>query len=349
MNPVIIADRPIGPDEAPLLLPDIGTFFNQDTALAKTMIKQLKKSGAVIVKGEILHDPNVCLDDGTVESYYSYNKSGLISESYRELIERKALSFNAYEEIFSECREQNLPFVVSVYDVEGANFSYDLGVSALKIASSNIVHEALIRHIAKIGLPMIIDTGYSTMDEIARGVGWARESGAKDIVVEYSPPAPPEPVCKQNIRVLHTLATALDCHVGLSDHHHGPEMLYAAAALGASVVEKGICQDGSQEDQDVAHALPIGQFEEVNRVCQLIKQGLGDGVFPAEVKHKKSRMCITTGDNDRAEGEVLSMETVGFAWPVKGVPVENWSLVEGWKLRHKMSKGVPITWADIEP
>jgi len=349
MDIVTIAGRDVGAGQPPLFLPDIGTFFNRDTTLAKEMIVRLKQGGAEIVKGEILHDANVCLDDDTEEFYYSNGQGKMVAERYRALIERKVLSLNAYEDILSECTRQGLPFVVSVYDIKGANFAYEMGAEALKIASSNIVHEVLIRHLAKLGRPMIIDTGYSTMDEIARGVGWARQSGAKDIIVEYSPPAPPAPVSKQNIRVMQTLQNIFNCPAGLSDHHHGPEMLYAATGLGAAVVEKGICHDKNLDDQDVSHALPISQFDEINRTCRTIFEGMGCSTFPSKVRQKKSRMCITTGVQDCQKGTVLDKNTVGFAWPVKGISVEYWSLIEGWRLRHSLPKGVPVTWADIEP
>ncbi len=348
MATIEIAGRPVGPGHAPLVLPDIGTFFNRDTDAAKAMVAQLKAGGAEMVKGEILHDPDVCLDDDTEESYYAPARGEMVKERYRALIERKVLPLSAYEEIFAGCTRAGLPFVVSVYDFRGADFAREIGAAALKIATSNIVHEPLIRHVAALGLPVIIDTGRSTMSEIARALQWARSAGASALIVEHSPPPPPAPVDQQNLRVLEVFAAAFACPVGLSDHHAGPEMLYAAAALGASLLEKGICRDDNPDDQDVGHALPAGRFREVNETCQTIFRGLGDGQLPLAPPRKLARMGLAAG-RDLDAGDVLSLETARFAFPAKGIPVEHWSLVEGWRLRRPVAKGLPITWADVEP
>ena len=43
--------------------------------------------------------------------------------------------------------------------------------------------------------------------------------------------------------------------MALSDHHHGTEMIIAATAMGAHIIEKGACPVGMENDQDVNHAM----------------------------------------------------------------------------------------------
>ena len=57
----------------PIFFPDIGTFFNQDIKLAKKLIKKLVNSGAEIIKGEILHDPDIVLKMNVKEPYLKNN------------------------------------------------------------------------------------------------------------------------------------------------------------------------------------------------------------------------------------------------------------------------------------
>jgi sialic acid synthase SpsE len=110
-------------DQPPLFLPEIGTFFNHDHDLAKTLVTQIRDAGAEIVKGEVLHDPDVVLDDDTPESYLS--KSGeRVTERNRDLIERKVISLGRYEELFRYCRQTGLGLVLSVYDFKGAEFAH---------------------------------------------------------------------------------------------------------------------------------------------------------------------------------------------------------------------------------
>lgn len=340
---------PVADGAPPLLFPDIGTFFNQDMAVAEDLVRRLHSAGAELIKGEILHDPNIALDDDTLEVYLTRD-GRRVEERYRALIERKIVPFAAYERLFGLCKSLGVRFLLSVYDFRGAEFARDIGACALKIASSNIVHRPLIEHVARLGLPMIIDTGKSTLEEIARAVQWAEDAGEERIVIQHSPEAPPAALENHNLRMLVTLRQAFDRPVGLSDHHAGDEMLYAAVALGAHAVEKGVCPDNLLQDQDVHHAMPISRAEEVFAKCRRIHLALGSGVRHLRRDREKyiSRMGLAAARDIHA-GEPLTMEEVRFAFPAKGIPVEHWEVVQGWRVRHPIRRGEPIRWQDVEP
>lgn len=344
-----IAGRRVANDAPPLFLPDIGTFFNQDLELAREMVARLKEAGASVIKGEILHRLELCLDDGTQERYYDPQK-GFVAERWRDLMARKVVPLDRYARLFEECRKQGMALVLSVYDRSGADFARQIGAEALKIASANLVHQPLIEHVAGLGLPMLIDTGKASLDEMARAVQWAQDAGAAAICLQHSPLAPPTPLTEHNLRMLQTFRAIYGFPVGLSDHHAGEEMLYAAAALGAAVLEKGVCRDDNPADQDVAHALPIGQVAEVMRKCANIQAALGAPMryLRADAPRHNQRMGLVAAADLKA-GDALTLEAVEFAWPNVGVPVEHWGLVRSWRARRALARGAVIRWQDVEP
>ena len=117
-----------------------------------------------------------------------------------------------------------------MYDIEGAKFAKSNGVSALKIASS-IVHKPLISFCAKLNLPIIIDTGDSTIEEIDRAIGWWKcESKSGHLIIQHSPYPYPESLDNHNLNFMVNLGKIFNLPYGLSDHHVGNEMLYAATA-----------------------------------------------------------------------------------------------------------------------
>ena len=244
-------------DRGVLFLPDIGTFFNDDIALALRMVDQLSEAKIPVLKAEILHNADICLKTDLKESYYSSTKGQMVHESYREIIERKVVALGDYEKIFTRVKAVGCELVVSVYDNEGVDFAIDHGVIAIKIASSNITHKPLIDYVAKTDKTILLDTGHSSLEEISRAVNWFNDAGKKDIIIQHSPLAPPAPVSEQNLKLMQKLGSSFGLPYGLSDHHIGEEMLYAAAALGACVVEKGVCPDNLEDEQDRAHALNI--------------------------------------------------------------------------------------------
>ena len=95
----------------------------------------------------------------------------------------------------------------------------------------------------------------------------------KKIIIEHSPLAPPTNVKFHNLLFMKTLQKTFNYNVGLSDHHDGNEMLYAATALGAVIVEKGVCVDRNKINQDVAHSIQIDELKEVNKKIQNISRG----------------------------------------------------------------------------
>ena len=246
-----IGPFPLDPAQPPLFLAEIGSYFNGDVALAAQMIRQVIAARdavpelPLVLKTEILDDPEICLPGDTTETYAAKDGRTRV-ENYRALIERKVVPLQDYAGLFRLCTDAQVPFVVSVYDFRAADFAADHGASALKIASSNLVHVPLIRHVARKGLPMLIDTGRSTIAEVHRAVATARAAGCEDIVIQHSPDGHPALPKAHNLRIMQTYLQAFGLPVGLSDHHVGVEMLYMSVALGATLLEKGVHVDADE-------------------------------------------------------------------------------------------------------
>jgi len=353
-GPLLLGTTPVGPDHPPVFLAEIGTLFNQDVGLARDMVEQVRRSREAVrhtpllLKGEILHTADICLDDDAVENYYS--RSGEhCAERYREVIERKVVPLDQYRAIFGLCTD--LPFVLSVYDLEGADFAADIGAVALKIASSNVTHVPLIRHVARLGLPMLIDTGRSTLPEIERAVSTARDAGCDRLLTEHSPDGHPALPENHNLRMLWTLARTFGAPVGLSDHHAGEEMLYLSVALGASLVEKGVTLDPDALDQDVSHALPLTELVRVANTlhdCWLaLGQDVRDLTTPIEMLGSSARMGLVAR-RDLHAGDPVDLDHVTFAFPRKGIGAEEWDEVCGRTLGRDLPAGSVIDRGDLK-
>ena len=326
-----------------VFLPDIGTFFDNDLLEAISIIDRLADAGFTFLKGELLHDPDICLKSDFQESYYSSSADSILSENYRSLIERKVVSLQTYSKIFSHAIKRGLSVVVSVYDKEGAEFAERVGVKSLKLASSNITNLDLIRHLSSSSLPIIIDSGHSSLEEIARAINVFNDNNKFDLIVQHSPPAPPEPVSSHNLKFMTTLGAAFGLPFGLSDHHEGDEMLYAATAMGALVVEKGVCMDSKGDDQDRAHALNISSAASVLRKINNISDALGSGTrYLARSRTKyRARPCLFAKQALSA-GDLFTVDNLGIAFPLIGVGSEYLLDLVGLRSNVDIPKGSPI-------
>lgn len=355
LGPFALAD-----DAPPVFLAEIGGFFGQDIALARRMIGEIiaacrtVPAQPALLKTEILHDADVCLPGDTLETYAS--KAGAVKrENYRALIERKVVPLARYAELFALCRREAMPFLVSVYDFAGADFAVGEGAAALKIASGNIVHVPLIRHCAgacvRAGLPLLIDTGRASLAEVHQAVAVARAAGCHDIVVEHSPDGHPALPKAHNLRILQTYRQAFGVPVGLSDHHVGVEMLHMAVALGAAIIEKGVHVAPDDLDIDISHTMDLRDLPRelsVLRDCWLAmgKPARDPAAAIEGVIGTSQRACLVAR-RDLGPGDPVSLDTIRFAWPCRGIPVQHWDLVAGWTLARAVPAGTPIDWSDV--
>ncbi len=331
-----------------LFLPDIGTFFNQDIELASSTIDKLVGSGIKVVKGEILHDINVCLNTQANEQYYSLKNKEFIQENYFHLISRKIVSLDNYSILFKRIKNSGAEFIVSVYDPIGADFALSEGAIAIKVASQNITNLVLIEHVSKIDLPLIMDTGHSSIEEISIAVSVAKRFLKNILILQHSPLGPPALVREHNLDFMRTLGNIFNTGYGLSDHHSSEEFLYAAAALGACIVEKGVCMDNLIDEQDRAHALNISKVKEVVIKLKNIVDGMGNGVrsLSADRTRYHCRMCIYALESLR-RGDSIKRSNVGLAMPLLGIGAEYYEKVQNQTVNKDIQKGTPLQWEDL--
>ena len=128
-------------------------------------------------------------------------------------------------------------------------------------------------------------------------------------------------------------------------------MLYVSVALGASVLEKGIYFDPQELDQDIAHSMGIDDLTRVLRAVNDSWVALGKAERDPQLKidwviGTSQRQCLVA-NRDLQAGDAITLETVRFAFPCKGVPVEHWDLVSSWRITAPVKSGQPIRWEHV--
>jgi sialic acid synthase SpsE len=329
--------------------PDLDVYFKRDIALAIAMVAKLQAFGVRTIKAAALHDADCCLASDATTQYHVAGR-GQVTESYRSIIERHVVPLDDLRRICGAVRDRGLDLVLSVYDLPGIALAREFGAVAIKIPSSNIVHAPLIRAAAATGLRLVLDTGKSRLAEIDRAVEWARAAGAADLLVQHSPPGPPAPAHAAQLAALPMLKARYGVPVGLSDHHAGIDLLPLAVALGAAVLEKGVCADDAAPDIDLAHALPISKVPRALEAIRLASDAVGSGSLEARetLAAPADRMGLVAA-RDLQAGERIGTATVRFAFPAAGIPVEQWDEVAGRALVRPLSKGEPVPPSALAP
>ena len=149
----------------PFLIAEIGINHNGDVELAKKLIQSAKNAGFDSVK----------FQKRTIELVYSkeildQKKESPWGTTQREQKEGLEFGHDQYLEIDKYCKELNIEWFASAWDVESLKFLDQFKCKYQKIASAMIVDLNFLNEVAKRKIHTFISTGMSTEKDIDRAV-----------------------------------------------------------------------------------------------------------------------------------------------------------------------------------
>ena len=158
---------------------------------------------------------------------------------------------------------------------------------------------AYLRYIAKYGMPIILSTGMSQMDEIRNAVSVIEEEGNKRLCLLHCVSIYPPEIDTIRLNNILGLRDHLpEYPIGFSDHTLGVEVPSAAIALGACMIEKHFTLDKTKIGMDNQMALEPEEMFQLVEYCNNVHKAIGGKeriVFQAEMGTKKAyekKRCI---------------------------------------------------------
>lgn len=261
-----------------LIIAEAGVNHNGDISLAHRLVDAAADAGADTVKFQTF------VADAVVTEYAeaaAYQRNAVGDNSQREMLRRLQLDRKAHEELIGHCRDRAIQFCSTAFDDASIDLLHDLGMPFWKIPSGEITNLPYLRRIASFNQPVLLSTGMSTMEEVEAAVH-ALETEAlprQAITLMQCVTSYPAPVEDSNLRVLASFSQEFPgTSVGYSDHTAGLETAYAAAALGATVVEKHFTLDRSLAGPDQSASCEPAEFAEMVCGIRAIEAALGDGI-----------------------------------------------------------------------
>ena len=260
---------------------EIGINHNGDLEVAKKLIDVAVEAGCDAVK----------FQKRTIEKVYSKDVLDTPRESPwgKTTKEQKlGLEFGKaeYDTIDQYCKEKNIEWYASSWDVDSQLFLQNYNLKHNKVASAMLTNHKLLEVIAKERKPTFISTGMSTIDEIRDGVKIFKKYDCI-FSLQHSNSSYPMKEEEANLNCITTLQKEFECDVGYSGHETtGYLICICAVILGAKSIERHITLDRSMYGSDQAASLePVGLKRVVNDIRR-IETILGDGekrVWPSEI------------------------------------------------------------------
>ena len=337
------------------IIAEAGVNHNGSLELAKKLIDVAVSAGADAVKFQTFKAEKLVCRSAKKAEYQlkampehaaDHGKSG-DEESQFAMLKKLELDEHAHHQIIAYCKQKNILFLSTPFDHDSIDLLSQLGMPIFKIPSGEITNLPYLRHIGRLGKPVILSTGMANLGETEAALGLLINAGiAKtDITVLHATTEYPCPIDEVNLCAMHTIATAFNVAVGYSDHTPGIEVAIAAVALGASVIEKHFTLDCTMEGPDHKASLEPAQLAAMIHAIRNVSQALGNGIkqaSPSEAKNIPiSRKSIVASHPIRA-GDRFSADNLCVKRPGTGISPMRWDDIMGQTAQKDYIEDEPI-------
>ena len=342
-----VGNREVGPGQPCLVIAEAGVNHNGRIDLAKQLIDVAVDAGADVVKFQTFRADRV-VARGAAKA--EYQKTGARDkQTMYEMLKALELSYEQFAELKDYADGRGILFM-SKGHLEDLDFLVELGVPALKIDSAAVVYYSLLRKAASAGLPVVLSTGGCTLGEVERALAILAENGDPAVAVLHCTTAYPAPPDQINLRAMLTLRSAFGVPVGHSDHSTGIEVPLAAAALGATVIEKHYTLDRTLAGPDHAASLEPQELTQMIAGIRKIEAALGDarkGPTPLERENLKVLRRSLVAERTIEPGERFAPAMVAFKRPGAGLGEDMLDVVLGRVATKRIAAGEPISWDGV--
>jgi len=324
------------------VIAEIGGNHNGDPEIAYRLVEEAANAGAQAVKFQTYEAETLV--------HPSVEPVPIVKKLYATQFERfkdLELEWSVYERIIEICKERNIDFLTTPFDLEILEKFSSL-MPAIKISSGDLTYPQIIKASAELGKPVIISTGMSTMEEIEGVVGLVP---ADQLALLHCVSIYPLPDEKANLSAIEAMKMKWpEISIGYSDHTIGIEACTTAVALGARIIEKHFTLDKSQVPGDHPLSADPTDLKElmlrIERISSLRGKG---GKHPAEGEEGMGRQMRrgVYAASDLPAGHTLSEEDLLFIRPVTPLAPADSKTILGRRLKAPLEHRAPITLDDL--
>ena len=269
------------------IIAEIGINHNGCLKTAKRLIDIAAASGCDAVKFQ-KRNPDACVPKHQKNVVRDTPWGEMTYLEYKHKVE---FGQEEYDVIDSYCKQQNIAWSASPWDLDSLKFLEQYDIPFIKIPSAMITNKKLIKAAGATGKKIIISTGMSTPKEI----DWAvRElevyCNYKDIAILHCNSTYPAPIDELNLSCIQTLKEKYDeMVIGYSGHEFRLGTSVAAVYLGATIIERHVTLDRTMWGSDhMSSVEPQGLFKLVSGIREL-EQAYGDGKIKVTNSEKPVR------------------------------------------------------------
>lgn len=336
------------------IIAEAGVNHNGSLAMAMELATSAATAGADAVKFQTFSTDRLVRRNAPKAEYQKQTTGS--DETQYDMLRRLELPTSAYRTLLDRCTALGLDFLSSPFDEGSLDFLVDeLGLKTVKLSSGELTNGPLLLHAARKGVNVILSTGMGTLAEVETALSClafgytkgdvppslasflmayadplGRASLQRHVTLLHCTTEYPAPPGDANLRSMLTMREAFQLPVGYSDHTTGIAVPLAAAALGATVLEKHFTLDKGLPGPDHQASLEPAEFAKMVQAVREVDVALGSGVkmpTPSEYGNRAVLRKSLVAKCALRKGERFSTGNVACKRPGTGVsPFSMWEI-----------------------
>lgn len=259
------------------MIAEAGVNHNGSLETAKRLVEVAATAGADFVKFQTFYAEDIVTKSADKAEYQKIATGSDVSQY--EMLKGLELTTEMHERLLEHCNNFSINFLSTGFDQSSVAYLVSLGQQVIKVPSGEITNFPYLRFVGSLGLPVILSTGMSNLEEVGDALNVLKNSGTDNdrVTVLHCTSEYPAPFENVNLNAMQTISKEFGVSVGYSDHTTGIEISIAAAALGATVIEKHFTLDRALPGPDHKASLEPDELVALIKSIRNIEKALGDG------------------------------------------------------------------------
>jgi sialic acid synthase SpsE len=331
---------------------EIGINHNGSLDTAEQLVREAVACGADAVKFQTFKTEHLIRPE---EPKMPYQVRAGETENQFEMLKKVELDWPSHLRLQELCRDLVIDFISTPYDRDSVDLLVELGMSELKVASTDTTNVPFLRYLEALDTSpvtsIIISSGATALEELDGALAVFDGPSRGRVVLMHCVSYYPAPLDELNLACLRELERRYGCPTGFSDHTDDVDVGAYAVAAGARILEKHFTLDKDAPGPDHRASLVPDEMRRYIENVRKVSRCLGDGVkrvapceAPVKVRMQKSLVARRALE----KGTALAATDLSEMRPATGISPLRVDEVVGRRLREPKAPLEELRWSDLE-
>ena len=342
-----IGSHLIGQGNPTFVIGEIAQAHDGSLGTAHAYIDAIAEAGADAIKFQT----HFADEESTIDEPFRIKFSKQDATRY-DYWKRMEFTREQWAGLAEHCKEKGIIFLSTSFSVKAVEILRDIGMSAWKISSGEVMSKELLDEMEINGSPILLSTGMSDFNEIETAVSRIREKKIPFAIFQCTTKYP-NSLKEVGLNVIEELRKRFNCPVGLSDHTGSVFPALAAIAIGSNLIEVHVTFDKRMFGPDVISSITIEELKFIvearNAFYKMFNHPVDKNAMAAELSETKSLFSKSLAPRIfLSKGTVLQEDMLILKKPGTGIPAQELKNIIGRRLLNNVTPNRLLKMTDLE-